>query len=163
MRTLRKLAAAASFVALLLTLLFASQLALVPHTVENGALISRAFSASAAFIKSFQAANRRLPNDDEFATWKAQQKGVLPMVEGVKLTSPNNLPLDAQEVFGAAPAGSFALSLWRGEWHEHYAPWSQESTVDNPAGLYASTIGLVLIAGFSTVALWKFAKSGSAS
>lgn len=161
MRPLRKLAAAASFVALLFTVLFAVQLALVPHTAENGEEISRAFAASANFIKSFQATNYRLPNDDEFAKWKAQQKSVLPRVESVKLTSPNNLPLDAQRIFGVAPADSFALSLWRGEWHEHYAPWSQRSTVDSPFWLYASTIGLLLIAVFSSVALWKFAKGGS--
>jgi hypothetical protein len=161
MKPLRKLAAAAVFVALLLTVLFGVQLALVPHTVENGEEISNAFAASSNFIKSFQEANQRLPNEVEFESWKAQQKGASPRIASVKIIAANELPLDAQRLFGTPPANSFALSLWRGEWYEHYAAWAQKSTIDSPLWLYVVAIGLLSISAFSTVVLWKFARGGS--
>ena len=161
MKLLRKLAAAAVFVALLLTVLSGVQLALVPHTVENGEEIYSAFAASSNFIKSFQEANQRLPNEVEFESWKAKQKGATPRIASVKITAANVLPLNAQRLFGTPPANSFALSLWRGEWYEHYAAWSQKSTIDSPFWLYVAAIGLLSISAFLTVVLWKFARGGS--
>lgn len=158
MKPLRKLAAVAFFVMLLITALLGGQLALVPHTVENGEEITRAFAASSKFIESFQQANQRLPEEAEFDSWQAQQKSVLPRIESVKLISANDLPLEVQRLFGPSPANSFALSLWRGEWHEHYAGWSNESTIDSPLWLYAWALGLLLISASTTVALWKVAR-----
>ena len=158
MKPLRKLAAVAFFVALLITALLGGQLALVPHTVENGEEITRVFPESSRFIKSFQQANQRLPNGAEFDSWQAQQKSKLPRIESVRIISANDLPLEVQKRFGPPPADSFALSLWRGEWHEHYAAWSNESTVDSPLWLYASALGLLVISASTTAALWKFSK-----
>lgn len=144
--------------AALLAVVFGLQIAQMPHTVENGKAIDEAFRVSAAFIDQFHEKNGRVPSQAEFSAWKNEGPSHIHGTQNIELIAPEQIPEHLVRQFGPGSSERYALSVWRGEWNEYYAPWVQASTVDRPLGLYTSSIGLCLAFVVVSAVLWRFAR-----
>lgn len=140
----------ATLTALLLTL----GVGLVPRTVSKGEEIERAFLKAAEFIDRSIQSNGRVPTQPEFQEWRAD-KGR--WVSRMELTKSSDSNADVQMRFRELPENAYVLSVWRGEWSEHYAQ-GKGSTVDSAIGLYSSSIGIAMGACGLSAVLWSLAR-----
>jgi len=136
----------------LLALLFLGTFTLVPHTIENGRAIDKAFLEASDFIEKLSAESGQIPSSAAFDAWKAGRSSWVKNMD--LLSEPNMIPSEVVSRFGPMPSNGYALSVWRGEWMEYFISWRKVSTVDSVAGLYASSLGLSLASALLAIVLW---------
>lgn len=162
MRILRVLSlSVAALLMALATVLFVGTLLAGRHTLKHDAEIKSAFLRAASWVDAFKRDNQRIPSAEELRAWSAAQKESF-WLKSIELTSDTSgLTNEARKSFGVAPAGTYVLGLWRGEWSEYFASWTRTSTVDNTRGrIMAIALQLALsvavfVAGFL---LWRFGR-----
>ena len=98
------------------------------HTIEKNHHIEKSFKQSAEFVQNFLENNMRLPSQSEFDEWTTTQKQNDSFVEGMQLIS-SNYSDEAIEKFGTPKAGAYLLAIWRGEWYEYYASWTDTNSL----------------------------------
>lgn len=128
-------------------LYFAAGLVLIPHTVENGREIEKAFSAASSWVDSFNQIRGHLPSSEEFAAWTSSQPDNA-FKDMRLLAKQPEFPSQVIKSFGQPAANSYVLETWRGEWFEYFASWAHASTVDGALSLYGSTV-IITIAFFA--------------
>jgi hypothetical protein len=102
---------------------------LIDHTLENSREIQAAFGSTRTYVDSWIAQHGTLPTEAEFQAWTAQQPERVHSARFMELIT-GEFPEEAIKKFGPAPAGSYLLSYWRGEWTEYFASWAHKSSLE---------------------------------
>jgi hypothetical protein len=98
------------------------------------------------FVEETRQSAGRIPTEAEFEGWKATQgwenRAIFLQTAG---------PMKSEDCpFGEVPAGSYGITMWRGDWNECYAEWERSYSFDGALGtnLRAAAIfaGLAMLA-----------------
>jgi hypothetical protein len=100
----------------------------VDHTIENSRRIAATLEAGRVFVDSFLAQHGRLPNPTEFEEWSSVQADEVYGARNLRLSVADFSPELIAE-FGPPGNDAYSLSLWRGEWDEHYASWARRTSL----------------------------------
>jgi hypothetical protein len=119
---------------------------LLPHTVENGESINKAFTDASSYVEVFSQRNGRLPTNNELNLRKTNATaGTRAWI--VEIDTHLKVGENAHQGGNVVSSERYTLSIWRGEWYEHYVPSSKKSTVDSAFGLYLWRSGFTVFCG----------------
>ena len=116
-----------------------SRIESIQKTINKNKGIDKILRATASYVDDFYKLNQRYPTDSEREVWVSEQPKTIYRLR--LFSNERDYPSEVLARFGEPSDNSYILALWRGDWHEYYVSWKNETTLSFDAKDYEASFG----------------------